>query len=101
MKDSFHMELESAFYQFPKYHTKILLGDFNAKVGREDIFKLTIWNESLHEISNHNGARVVKFVTSKYLIFNSIMFCGLVVRVPGYRSRGPGSIPGATRFSDK
>jgi hypothetical protein len=27
--------------------------------------------------------------------------CGLVVRVPGYRSRGPGSIPGATRFSEK
>jgi hypothetical protein len=27
--------------------------------------------------------------------------CGLVVRVPGYRSRGPGSIPGANRFSEK
>jgi hypothetical protein len=27
--------------------------------------------------------------------------CGLVVRVSGYRSRGPGSIPGATRFSEK
>jgi hypothetical protein len=27
--------------------------------------------------------------------------CGLVVRVPGYRSRGSGSIPGATRFSEK
>jgi hypothetical protein len=25
----------------------------------------------------------------------------LVVRVPGYRSRGPGSIPDATRFSEK
>jgi hypothetical protein len=25
----------------------------------------------------------------------------LVVRVPGYRSRGPGSNPGATRFSEK
>jgi hypothetical protein len=25
----------------------------------------------------------------------------LVVRVPDYRSRGPGSIPGATRFSEK
>jgi hypothetical protein len=23
--------------------------------------------------------------------------CGLVVRVPGYRSGGPGSIPGSTR----
>jgi hypothetical protein len=27
--------------------------------------------------------------------------CGLVVRVPGYRSRGPGTISGATRFSEK
>jgi hypothetical protein len=26
---------------------------------------------------------------------------GLVVRVSSYRSRGPGSIPGATRFSEK
>jgi hypothetical protein len=27
--------------------------------------------------------------------------CGLVIRVPGYGSRGPGSIPSAIRFSDK
>jgi hypothetical protein len=27
--------------------------------------------------------------------------CVLVVRVPGYRYRGPGSIPGATRFAEK
>jgi hypothetical protein len=27
--------------------------------------------------------------------------CGLMVRVPGYRYRGPGSIAGATRFSEK
>jgi hypothetical protein len=29
------------------------------------------------------------------------VFCGLVVRVLGYRYRGPGSVPGATRFSEK
>jgi hypothetical protein len=29
----------------------ILLGDFNEKVGREDIFKPTIGNESLHELA--------------------------------------------------
>jgi hypothetical protein len=28
-------------------------------------------------------------------------FCGLVVRVPCCRSRGPGSIPGVTKFSQK
>jgi hypothetical protein len=27
--------------------------------------------------------------------------CDLLARVPGYRSRGPGSIPGATRFSEE
>jgi hypothetical protein len=33
--------------------------------------------------------------------FNTDRLCGLVVRVPGYRSRGPGSIPSATVFSEK
>jgi hypothetical protein len=46
---------------------KILLGDFNAKVGREDTFKPTIGNESLHEISNDNGVRLVNFDISKNL----------------------------------
>ena len=27
-KDSFYEELEQVFYHFPKYHMKILLGDF-------------------------------------------------------------------------
>jgi hypothetical protein len=30
-----------------------------------------------------------------------IGLCGLVVRVSGYRSRAPGSIPSVTRFSEK
>jgi hypothetical protein len=54
VKGSFYVELERVFDKLPKYHIKILL-DFNTKVGREAIFKLTIWNESLHEISNDNS----------------------------------------------
>jgi endonuclease/exonuclease/phosphatase family metal-dependent hydrolase len=53
---------------------KILLGDFNAKVGREDIFKPTTGNESSHEISNDNRVRVVNFATSKNLVVKSTMF---------------------------
>ena len=41
-KESFYEELEQVFDNFPKYHMKILLGDFNANVGRENIFKPTI-----------------------------------------------------------
>jgi hypothetical protein len=54
--------------KFLKYHMKILLGDFNAKVGREDIFKPKTGNESLHANSNDNGVKVVKFGTSKILL---------------------------------
>jgi hypothetical protein len=61
VKDRFYKETEQVFEKFPKYHMKILVGDFNAKVGREAIFKPTIGNESLHEISNDNGVRVVNF----------------------------------------
>jgi exonuclease III len=34
-KDSFYEELGQVFDHFPKYNMKILLGDFNAKWGRE------------------------------------------------------------------
>jgi hypothetical protein len=37
-KESFYEELEQDFDNFPKYHLKILLGHFNAKVERERIF---------------------------------------------------------------
>jgi hypothetical protein len=62
-KDSLYKELECVFDQFLKYHMKILLGDFSAKIGREDIFKPRIGNESLHEISSDNGVRVINFAT--------------------------------------
>jgi hypothetical protein len=41
-KDGFYEELESIFDQFPKYHMNILLGNFIAKVRREDVFKPAI-----------------------------------------------------------
>ena len=46
-------------------NAKILLGDYNANVGRENICKPTIWNESLHKCSNDNGVRIVKLATSE------------------------------------
>ncbi|KAJ4441103.1 hypothetical protein ANN_10953 [Periplaneta americana] len=64
IKDSFYEELEHTFDQLSRYHMKILLGDFNAKVGREDIFKPTIGKESLHVSSNDNGVRFATLATS-------------------------------------
>ena len=50
------------------YHMEILLGNFNAKVGRENIFQPTIGTESLHPESNDNGIRLANFATSKNIV---------------------------------
>jgi hypothetical protein len=73
-KDSFYEEPGCVFDQSPRYNMKILLGDFNAKVGTENIFKPTTGNESLHDTSNDNGVRVVNFATSKNLAAKGTMF---------------------------
>jgi hypothetical protein len=35
------------FDQFPIYHIKMLLADFDANLAGEDIFKLTVWNNHI------------------------------------------------------
>jgi hypothetical protein len=57
IKDSSYEELEQVFDQFPRNHMKILPGHTDTKVGREDIFKPTIGNESLEEVSNNIGVK--------------------------------------------
>jgi hypothetical protein len=53
--------------------------------------------------SCHNLRKAYLHKTIRLLILPTIRsdFCGLVFRVPGYESTGPGSIPSATRFSEK
>jgi hypothetical protein len=53
--------------------------------------------------ANLCGAKIKKFPSSNIIISlccSRDHLCGLVVGVPGYRSGGLGSIPGATRFSE-
>jgi hypothetical protein len=45
------------------------------------------------------GAEILQRILSVHILGDRL--CGLVVRVLAYRSGGPGSIPGTTRFSEK
>jgi hypothetical protein len=77
-KDSFYEVPERVLDELPKYHMKMLLGYFNAKVGREDILKPTAGNENLREIINDNGTEsshicpIKKFVKSTMLPHRNI-----------------------------
>jgi hypothetical protein len=67
VNDSFYEELDHIFNKVPKYHTKILLGDFHPKAGMQYIFKSTTGNEYLHKISNYNEVILVNIATFKNL----------------------------------
>ena len=59
---------------------KFLLGDFNAKVRRENIFKPTNGNKSLHQDCKDNGVWIVKFATSRNLVVKNTMFLHPIIR---------------------
>ena len=66
---------------------KILLGDFNAKVGRENVLKLMIGNESLRQDSNDNGIRIVNFAKSKNVVVKSRSAFFHQIALPEYMFR--------------
>jgi hypothetical protein len=73
LKENFKDELECVFDKFPNHHITILLGYFKAKIGRDDISKLIIRNETIYVIIDDSGVRAVNFVTSNSLSFKRTM----------------------------
>jgi len=67
-------ELQQVFRHFPKCRIKVPLQNFNTKLEREDIFKRTVGNESLHQDIDDNGVRMVKCATPKNSVVKSIIF---------------------------
>lgn len=53
---------------------KIVLGDLNAQVGKEMMYRPTIGNESVHDRSNENGTRLIEFGIANDLIVSSSFF---------------------------
>ncbi|XP_025413934.1 craniofacial development protein 2-like [Sipha flava] len=74
VKDIFYENSENECDQIPTNKVKILLGDFNAKIGQEVEYRPTIGKESLHKTSNDNGTRLVNFATTRNMIISSTTF---------------------------
>ena len=70
----FYEKLQAVYNQAPERDVKILLGDFNAKVGREMIYRPTIGMHSLHETSNENGSNLIDFAVSNNMVISSTYF---------------------------
>ena len=73
-KDAFYRQLDKAYDGCPRNDIKIVIGDLNAQIGREKIFKPTIGGFSLHSESNENGIRLINFAASLNMVISSTFF---------------------------
>lgn len=64
-KEHFYHLLEEVYTNAPDHDMKIVIGDLNAKVGRESLYEPTIGKHSLHHHSNNNGCKLIQFAVAK------------------------------------
>jgi hypothetical protein len=69
-KEKFYEEIEKVYNGIPKYDDKMIIGDFNAKIGKEEIYKPVIGTHSKHDRTNENGKRICnreKYANNKHI----------------------------------
>jgi hypothetical protein len=86
IKDSFYEELENIVTGCPKNNIKILLGDFNAKVGFKDQGRSVVGNCGLHEESNDNGLRLIRLASALNMVIGSTIFHHKKIHLATWRS---------------
>lgn len=50
------------------------MGDLNAQMGQEEIYKSVVGKHSLHERSNNNGIKLINFAISRGMNISSTQF---------------------------
>ena len=66
----------------------MVLGDFNAKLGKEDVFSKIIGHHSLHDTTSDNGHRLLDFVEGRNLVVASTRFPHLNIHKETWTSPG-------------
>ncbi|PNF38233.1 hypothetical protein B7P43_G11852 [Cryptotermes secundus] len=74
VKDYFYQQMEETYDSIQSNDIKFILGDLNAKIGKEKEHRGVIGSESLHCTTNHNGIKLINFSESKNLIISSTYF---------------------------
>jgi len=73
-KETFYEQLQLVIDQIPKSDTTVVLGDANAKLGKEEIYKEVSGKHTLHELTNRNGEMLLEFAIGNNLTVMSTQF---------------------------
>lgn len=88
-KDIFYEELERAYRRCSEYDAKIIVGNMNAKVGQEEIFRPINGKYSLHAENNDNGIRLINLAASLNMTIASTYFQHKRHKVTWYHLMAP------------
>jgi len=73
-KEKFYDDLQTVTDRTPKSDTILVLGDANAKLGKEDVYRGVSGKHTLHEISNRNGEMLLALALGNNLTVMSTQF---------------------------
>src|SRR5699024_10754507 len=73
-KEEYYEDLDKEYSRIPKYDIKIILGDANAKIGKEDRYRPTIGRHSKHDKTNGNGEKLIEFAMEKNMVIACTTF---------------------------
>ena len=74
IKEQFYDDLQSMVDKVPKSDVTIILGDVNAKLGKEPAYQKITGKHTLHVETNRNGERLCDFATANNMIVMSTQF---------------------------
>jgi endonuclease/exonuclease/phosphatase family metal-dependent hydrolase len=74
VKEQFCMSLEKVCDTIPNYDMKVILGDFNAKIGKENYWYPACRRYSLHDKTNDNGKKIADFALGRDLAVTGTWF---------------------------
>jgi len=73
-KDKFYDDLQKVYDRVPKHDIVMILGDLNAKIGKEKAYERVTGKYTLHDASNENGEMVCNFATENNMTVMSTQF---------------------------
>ena len=74
IKEQFYEELQRTKDKVPKHDITIIMGDMNAKLGKEKVFSQVIGHHSLHNSTNENGEMVAHYAINNGMFVISTNF---------------------------
>lgn len=88
IKGAFYDLIEKEWRNLPAYDIKLLMGDFNAKVGKEQIWRKVARLNSLHTDSNDNRVRLLSLADNRVRLLSLATACDLKVISTHFSRKG-------------